>query len=81
MFNNEIRKDLNQSTLDLTFDQEVTITESYYAKVSFTTLFSDLGGALGIWLGVGIIQMCIVMINIGQTVLQKICKPSKINRH
>ena len=81
MFNNEIRKDLNLSTLDLTLDQEVTITESYYAKVSFTKLFSDLGGALGIWLGVGIIQMCIFMTNFGQTVLQNICKPSKINAH
>ena len=81
MFNNEIRKDLNLSTLDLTLDQEVTITESYYAKVSFTTLFSDLGGALGIWLGVGIIQMCIYLTNFGQTVLQNICNPSKINAH
>ena len=59
MYTNEIRKDKNNSVLDITFDQEVTITESYYAKVSFSKLFADLGGALGIWLGVGIIQMCI----------------------
>ena len=81
MVYNEIRKDLNLSTIDLTFDQEVIITESYYAKVSFTKLFSDLGGALGIWLGVGIIQMCIFMTDFGQRVLQKFHKSSKIYVH
>ena len=48
---------LNYSTIDLTFDQEITITKSYYAPVSFTKLFSDLGGSLGLWLGMGSLQL------------------------
>ena len=54
---------LNYSTIDLTFDQDITITKSYYAPVSFTKLFSDLGGSLGLWLGIGIIQICILVVN------------------
>ena len=53
----------NFTTIDITFDQEVTIMKSYYAPVSFTKLLSDLGGSLGLWLGIGIIQICILVVN------------------
>ena len=39
------------------FDQTVTVTESFYPSLSFTKLFADLGGSLGLWLGVGIVQL------------------------
>ena len=47
------------SVIQLTFDQTVTITESFYPGISPTKIFSDLGGSLGLWLGVGAIQLCI----------------------
>ena len=45
--------------IQLTFDQTVTITESFYPGISPTKIFSDLGGSLGLWLGVGAIQLCL----------------------
>ena len=47
----------NFSKMELTIDQSVTITRSFYPPLSVTKLFADLGGAMGLWLGVGIIQM------------------------
>ena len=49
--------DRNYSKVDLTFDQTVTISESYYPSPSLTVLLADMGGSLGLWLGVGIIQL------------------------
>ena len=45
------------ATFALTYDQTVEITESFYPSLSFTKLFSDLGGSLGFWLGLGLIQL------------------------
>ena len=63
MVSNE-RTDSTLSTFDITLDQVVTITESRYPKMSFTKFFSDLGGSLGLWLGVGIIQLCVLIVNL-----------------
>ena len=46
-----------QNTISLMIDQEVTITESYIPEFSVTTFFADLGGSLGLWLGVGAVQL------------------------
>ena len=51
------------SYLDITLDQEVTVVESRFPEMSFTKLFSDLGGSLGLWLGMGIIQICVLVVN------------------
>ena len=47
----------NHTTFDLTFEQKVIITESFYPSFSFTNLFSNLGGAMGLWLGVSVVQI------------------------
>ena len=39
------------------FDETVTVTESFYKSLSYSELFSTLGGSLGLWLGVGIMQI------------------------
>ena len=47
----------NETTFDLTLDQEVTVTESFYPSFSPLTFFTVMGGALGLWLGVGVVQV------------------------
>ena len=47
----------NFTTFDFTFDQKVIITESFYPIFSFTNLLTSLGGAMGLWLGVSVVQI------------------------
>ena len=53
-----------RTVFDLTFDQTVIVTKSFYPPLSFTTLFTQLGGSLGLWLGIGMMQMCISLTQI-----------------
>ena len=43
--------------LTLSFDDTVEITEYKFASLNFTKLCAEIGGALGLWLGLGIIQL------------------------
>ena len=47
----------NFSMLTLSFDDTVEITEYKYASLNFTKLCAEIGGALGLWLGLGMIQL------------------------
>ena len=47
----------SSSSIDLTINQAVTVKESFYKTLSYSELFSALGGSLGLWLGVGIMQI------------------------
>ena len=47
----------NISRFGMIFDQTVTVTEYFYPNFSLTQFFSSMGGALGLWLGVGVLQM------------------------
>ena len=46
----------NHTTFDLTFAQIVTIVNSDFPKFDWTKFFSDLGGSMGLWLGLGMVQ-------------------------
>ena len=56
MFNSR-KSGMNQSLVKLAFQDEVIITKSDYAALSISELFSTLGGVIGLWLGVGMLQI------------------------
>ena len=50
--------DKNRKTIfDFTFDQTVTITEAFFPKFKLQKFLSDTGGAIGLWLGLGMVQL------------------------
>ena len=58
-----------RSMIVLTFDQTVETTEYFYPEFDdlFADFLSSLGGSLGFWLGVGVVQ-------IGEYVALLLCK-------
>ena len=48
---------LNKSQISFSIDDTVEITEYRFADLNFTNLCAEIGGALGLWLGLGIIQL------------------------
>ena len=52
----EVRSE-GESTLIFSFDPEVIISLSQYPDFNWTTFFTDLGGSLGLWLGLGVSQI------------------------
>ena len=47
----------NKSKFDFAYEQTVSITEYYYPDLSFAEFISSIGGSLGFWLGVGVLQI------------------------
>ena len=45
------------SGLSFAFNQHVEVTESFIPEFSVTTFLAGLGGSLGLWLGVGVVQL------------------------
>ena len=46
----------NISVINLTFNQQVMVTNHYAIKFTFASFLSDVGGGLGLWLGLGLAQ-------------------------
>ena len=57
-------------------DQEVTITESYIPEFSISTFVADLGGSLGLWLGVGAVQLLSTGVGLLRRTRTTLCKTS-----
>ena len=49
--------DTNETKFDFTFDQTVTITETFYPNFEGLDFLSKTGGAVGLWLGLGLVQL------------------------
>ena len=47
----------DSTVLDLTVEEKVTVTESFYPSFSPLSFLTMMGGAVGLWLGVGLVQM------------------------
>ena len=45
------------TSLVFSFDPEVLVSVSQYPEFSWTSFFTDLGGSLGLWLGLGVSQI------------------------
>ena len=44
-------------SVDLTFSQGMTVTKTKFKKFNFTILLSEIGGSMGLWLGLGLLQV------------------------
>ena len=47
----------NESRLELSIKDQVVVKKSFYPPLSVMNLFSSLGGVMGLWLGMGILQI------------------------
>ena len=43
--------------IGLKFDEMVTVTESFFPPASIPNFMAEIGGILGLWLGVGTLQI------------------------
>ena len=58
----------------LQFEDSVDITEFYYPEFSITNFLSNIGGSLGLWLGLGVLQftdICSTIIALSQSYIKK----------
>ena len=51
------RIDEDASILDITIKQSVTVSEYFFPEFSVSLFLSSMGGALGLWLGLGVLQL------------------------
>ena len=52
----------NLTVFDFTLDQTVTITEAFYPNFNLQEFLSKTGGAIGLWLGLGMVQLVQYMV-------------------
>ena len=55
-------KKTNETIYVLTIDQRVEVTRSFYQVPSISIFFYKLGGSMGLWLGIGITQICLSLL-------------------
>ena len=48
---------MGNTKIGLKFDDMVIVTESFYPPASIPTFMAEIGGILGLWLGVGTLQI------------------------
>ena len=43
--------------MNFSFKQVVSVTEYFFPDFSFSEFLSSMGGAMGLWLGLGVLQL------------------------
>ena len=68
----------NISVLNLSFNQHVVVTRHSAIKFTFASFLSDVGGGLGLWLGLGVAQFLDALVAWGTSFAKNIqCKCTK----
>ena len=49
-------EDYSSSGIGLYFSQDITVTKTEFLKFTFEKFLSDIGGSMGLWLGLGLLQ-------------------------
>ena len=61
------------SDIDITFFETILVTTTSFPVFSFSDALAKLGGAMGLWLGLGIMQVLEISLSIRQRLLCKGC--------
>ena len=61
----------SSSFFSISFEETVLTTKYFFPSLSITRLLAELGGSLGLWLGVGMTQLFISSVNVILVILLK----------
>ena len=64
------------TVFDFTLDQTVTVTEAFYPNFSLLDFLSKTGGAVGLWLGLGMVQLVKYGVTVAQILKQHKLRPN-----
>ena len=55
--------DYDNPAIGLTFSQNMLVTTTHFLQFNFMIFLSDIGGSMGLWLGLGLLQALEISIN------------------
>ena len=54
----------NESSIVISFNKNIPLKRIGFKEFGFSTFFADLGGSIGLWLGLGVVQILELLIKI-----------------
>ena len=55
---------LNDSYVEISFPSSMTVTSTFFLKFSFTNTLSSIGGSMGLWLGLSLLEALQVLLEL-----------------